>query len=632
MRAAAVQHAGIFLRGMLIGVADLIPGVSGGTIAFITGIYERLLACIRNGSSPLVLLLLLRGKLSLFWRTVDGTFLAVLLAGAGLAILAGADLVHLLLTEHTARILAFFLGLTLSAAVWLARELRPRPGLFACGLAGLALALAVGLLAPAAADTPAAAVYAFFGAGAGALCAMILPGISGSLLLLLFGFYPHLIEALHQRDFAVIAVFGTGGVCGLALFARLLGWILRQLAGAGHRPADRRHARRRRQAVAVEGAGGRRQGGPAGQRPAGGRRSGQRPRRPAVRRRLRQRLRRRAGGPAHAPGPGAGLGRGVAVFTQASRAEAAPWLRDNYGIELAGELEPITEGIENSNYRFAAADGARYIFTVIEVWDEELAGWCVRLARHLHDSGEAVPRPLRNRLADGPLGSFAGKPAVVVDFVDGAWLPEPSAAECGLAGAGIARLHRAAASFAPPLLPNPRGPAWRRTTADAVRPQLDAADQRLLDEALRRDEALQASGLPRRACHCDLFRNNFLWRDGAIAGVIDFYFAGEDFLVFDLAVAAIDWTMDEDGAVDEARLAALLAAYRAGRPPAEAEAAAFGDALVSGALRFWLSRLLDALRPRDAYALQPHDPAVFRRRLAQCLAQRERLAAALVNG
>lgn len=321
----------------------------------------------------------------------------------------------------------------------------------------------------------------------------------------------------------------------------------------------------------------------------------------------------------------------MAVFTQADRAEAAPWLRDNYGLELAGELEPITEGIENSNYRFAAADGARYIFTVIEVWNEAMAGWCVRLARHLHDRGEAVPRPLRNRLRAGPLGVFAGKPAVVVDFVDGAWLPAPDAAECGLAGAGIARLHRAAADFAP-LLPNPRGPAWRRETAALLRPALAAADQELLDAALRRDDALQASGLPRRACHCDLFRNNFLWRGGAIAGIIDFYFAGEDFLVFDLAVAAIDWTMDEDGAVDEERLASLLAAYRAGREPGAAEAAAFGDALVAGALRFWLSRLLDAARPRNAYALRPHDPAVFRRRLAQCLARRDQLAAALLNG
>ncbi|MBF2735277.1 MAG: phosphotransferase [Betaproteobacteria bacterium AqS2] len=321
----------------------------------------------------------------------------------------------------------------------------------------------------------------------------------------------------------------------------------------------------------------------------------------------------------------------MAVFTQADHADAAPWLRDNYGIELTGELEPITEGIENSNYRFTAADGARYIFTVIEVWDEELAGWCVRLARHLHDRGEPVPRPLRNRLRDGPLGVFAAKPAVVVDFVDGAWLPAPDASQCGLAGGAIARLHRAAADFAP-LLPNPRGAAWRRETAAELRPSLPAADQELLDAALARDEALQASGLPRGACHCDLFRNNFLWRDGAIAGVIDFYFAGEDFLLFDLAVAAIDWTMDEDGAVDGPRLAALLAAYRAGRAPDAAEAAAFGDALVAGALRFWLSRLLDVARPRDAYALQPHDPVVFRRRLARCLADRERLAAALLNG
>ncbi|MBF2735276.1 MAG: DUF368 domain-containing protein [Betaproteobacteria bacterium AqS2] len=227
MHPAVARHAGVFARGMLIGIADLIPGVSGGTIAFITGIYERLLNCIRLGSSPAVLLQLLRGEIRLFWRSVDGSFLAVLLAGAAVAIFAGADLVHLLLAEHTALILAFFLGLTLSAAAWLARELRPRADLAACAAAGLALALAVGLLAPAE-SAAAPPLYAFFAAGALALCAMILPGISGSLLLLLFGFYPHLIEALHQRDLAVIAVFAAGGIGGLALFARLLGWILRR--------------------------------------------------------------------------------------------------------------------------------------------------------------------------------------------------------------------------------------------------------------------------------------------------------------------------------------------------------------------------------------------------------------------
>lgn len=227
MHALIKQHAGIFLRGLMVGVADLIPGVSGGTIAFITGIYARLLKAVKLGSSPMLLLMLLRGNIKIFWKTVDGTFIAVLLSGILVAIFATADLIHLLLSEHTEKILAFFLGLTISAAWWMGSKLPRRAVLIVYALVGLAISLAAALLAPVsfAAAPPAGA---FFIAGAVALCAMILPGISGSLLLLILGFYPHLIEALHARDLAIIAVFGAGGVLGLALFARLLTWVLQQ--------------------------------------------------------------------------------------------------------------------------------------------------------------------------------------------------------------------------------------------------------------------------------------------------------------------------------------------------------------------------------------------------------------------
>lgn len=320
----------------------------------------------------------------------------------------------------------------------------------------------------------------------------------------------------------------------------------------------------------------------------------------------------------------------MAVFTEVRRDEFAPWLLENYALELEGEPEPIAEGIENTNYAFVA-NARRYIFTVIEVWDEPTASYCIELAQHLHREVEEVPATLANCKTSKLYSSYAGKPAVAVDFVEGATRPAPSAADCQVAGGIIARLHNAAAGFGPQL-PNPRGRSWRLEAASTVRPTLSAEHAAMLEQALAIDAELDASGLPRCACHCDLFRNNFLWRDdGRIAGVIDFYFAGEDFLMFDLAVAALDWAMDEDGAIDASKLAALLAGYREVRAPSDAECVAFSAAMVVGALRFWLSRLLDAMQPREAYALTPHDPEVFRRRLRQCLAQREELAAAMIK-
>ena len=222
----SATHIGIFARGFAIGTADLVPGVSGGTVAFITGIYDRLLTAIKVGSSPVSWYLVLRGQFGVFWRAADGTFLAVLLLGVIAAVFTVANLMHHLLTERTTVMLSFFAGLTLSAAVWIAmqiRPFRPLPGIaFALGLV---LAVAVSL-SPAAELRQAPPLQGFFVAGMVAICAMILPGISGSLILLLIGVYPFLIESVQAREWLVLATFAAGCALGLALFVRVLRWVL----------------------------------------------------------------------------------------------------------------------------------------------------------------------------------------------------------------------------------------------------------------------------------------------------------------------------------------------------------------------------------------------------------------------
>ncbi len=226
------------------------------------------------------------------------------------------------------------------------------------------------------------------------------------------------------------------------------------------------------------------------------------------------------------------------------------------------------------------------------------------------------------------------KPCLLVPFVGGAdWIAKPGEAECEKMGAVIARLHLAVSHFHQQM-PNPRGADWRRAAAEKVRPHLPPAQASLAEEELARDAVFSRAPLPAGACHCDLFRNNVLWRGGEIAAVIDFYFGGDDALIFDLAVAACDWCFDDGddgdgngvgGDFDSGKLNALLAGYLSRRRLCALERKMLADAFCVAALRFWLSRLYDLFFPRRARVLQPHDPAHFERALLAARGLRERI-------
>ena len=313
----------------------------------------------------------------------------------------------------------------------------------------------------------------------------------------------------------------------------------------------------------------------------------------------------------------------MAVFTQVAAPALASWLADNYQLELGGSPEPIAAGIENTNYYIACANGDAYVFTIIEVWPKDIAVNCLNLALHMHNKGLTVPRTLLNA-GGATCSSFDGKPAAVVKFVNGAPRLQPSTAECAIMGATIAALHDATADY-PGQIRNQRGVAWRRISAAQIAPHLDLAARELLTRALAVDERVAAASLTESACHCDLFRSNVLWENERISGIIDFYFAGCDLPAFDLAVACIDWCMDDTGAIYTDQLAAMLGAYQRARTLQPDEPAMIADIFVCAALRFWLSRLLDLQQPRVANLLQPHDPQAFQARLVACLDQPDKL-------
>jgi len=218
-----MSSPGVFLRGLMMGAADIVPGVSGGTIAFITGIYDTLLGSIRAVDLEF-LGKLFKADISGAWQHVNGGFLLALLLGIGTSIFSLARIISWTLEHHPVPLWAAFFGLILASALVLLRQVHnwsvPR---VLCLLAGVALAVFIALSPVATFEVGFAGVFL---SGFLAICAMILPGISGSFILVLLGMYGTVLTAVKSLDLMFLAVFAVGAASGLICFSRLLYWLL----------------------------------------------------------------------------------------------------------------------------------------------------------------------------------------------------------------------------------------------------------------------------------------------------------------------------------------------------------------------------------------------------------------------
>jgi len=214
----------LFLKGATMGAADAVPGVSGGTVAFIAGIYEELLDSIR-AITPAALRLLRGQGIGAFWRHINGTFLVVLLSGILASLASFARLAVYLLEHYPALLWAFFFGLIVASSVWMVRQIRGwnSRSLLAL-LVGVLLAFKLTLVSPVQAELTSITVFL---AGSVAICAMILPGISGSFILLLLGMYGPIMGAVKGFDLPVLGLFLAGCTLGLLSFSHLLSWMFR---------------------------------------------------------------------------------------------------------------------------------------------------------------------------------------------------------------------------------------------------------------------------------------------------------------------------------------------------------------------------------------------------------------------
>lgn len=224
MKRSIKDYAVLVLKGMGMGAADVVPGVSGGTIAFIVGIYDELIDSIKSINLN-SLKLLFSGKIHEFLRQINASFLFSVLLGIAISVFSLAKLITWLLIDQPILVWSFFFGLVLASTWFVSRDIKERNWkTIVSFILGVGIAYYITIATPA--ETPSNLIFIFL-CGAIAICAMILPGISGSFILVLLGKYFFIMEAVKSFDIVVIAVFGVGACIGITSFSRVLSYALK---------------------------------------------------------------------------------------------------------------------------------------------------------------------------------------------------------------------------------------------------------------------------------------------------------------------------------------------------------------------------------------------------------------------
>jgi homoserine kinase type II len=302
----------------------------------------------------------------------------------------------------------------------------------------------------------------------------------------------------------------------------------------------------------------------------------------------------------------------MSVFTPVSPDEARAFLQ-HYTLGELESLEGIAQGVENTNYFLTTTTGD-YVLTLFEHIPREDLPFYIGLMDHLAHHEVTCPAPMR---MDGGrmLGELNGKPAVIVTKLPGAPRPRPTIEDCRDAGRILAQIHVASVEY-DASLENWRGREWRESFAQKVAPRLSPEENALIDAENQYQAMYDDHVLPVGIIHGDYFHDNVLWDDEGNGGVIDFYFACDDVLVYDIAIAVNDWCVNADGTLDHERAHAFALGYHQRRPLEALERELWPVMLRRAALRTWLGRLGYNHFPRESEMTIPKDHA-FSRRLLQ---------------
>jgi len=305
----------------------------------------------------------------------------------------------------------------------------------------------------------------------------------------------------------------------------------------------------------------------------------------------------------------------MAVYTEISDDEIDRFVA-TYDIGTVVSLKGIAEGVENSNFLLVTEKGPHILTLYEKRVDPNDLPFFIGLMEHLARRGLTCPQPVRNRAGEA-LGEVSGRPAAIVTFLEGMWIRRPRVEHCAAVGAALAELHIAGDGFALTRRNALSVPGWRplfdrsRELADTVTPglvELIAAELDVL-------EARWPTDLPAGVIHADLFPDNVFFLRGKLSGLIDFYFACNDFFAYDAAICLNAWCFEADGALNVTKARALLGAYEKTRPFSAAERAALPLLARGSALRFLLTRLYDWLNVPPGALVAPKDPLEYLKKL-----------------
>jgi homoserine kinase type II len=304
----------------------------------------------------------------------------------------------------------------------------------------------------------------------------------------------------------------------------------------------------------------------------------------------------------------------MSVYTEVSHDQLVAFLND-YSVGALVSYEGISDGIENTNY-FVTTEQGQFVLTLFEQHDFGELSYFLEVMTFFYQHGIPSAHPAADKQGNY-LKKLCGKPAALVMRLSGRGVNSvASVAQCQTIGDVLGKMHSVGQQFKSHRVTE-RGPDWRQLMAETLLPHLDDDSAALLSDEVSFQQSYAHLDLPMGVTHSDLFRDNALFDGDELKGIIDFYYACDEYLLYDLAVAVNDWCVDERGCMDMQRYKALMAAYTELRPLTEAEQANWNLVLRAAALRFWLSRLQDKLFPREGELTQIKDPDAFFKILSQ---------------
>ena len=298
----------------------------------------------------------------------------------------------------------------------------------------------------------------------------------------------------------------------------------------------------------------------------------------------------------------------MSVYTNIETSELEVFLT-HYSLGSLQGYQGINAGIENTNY-FVTTENGEYVLTIFEEVGFDTLPYYLNFMAHLSDHGMPTAHPVAD-LQNEYVRVLKDKPAAIVKRLEGKNELNPNSTHCAAVGRALAKMHTLGTSYKQ-VLENPRGISWAKNTAERIFNHLPSDEQLILENEIHFRTQHLPNNLPKGVIHADLFRDNVMFKDQALTGIIDFYYACNDALLYDLAVTVNDWCSGENGELNAECYDALINAYRGERAFQPQEPSVWHYMLRAAALRFWLSRLQDKIFPKDGEITHIKNPDTFR--------------------